>query len=302
MRRPPLLVAGARIALVAPAGPLAGIHEVQRGIANIESLGWVPSVGAHLLERTGYLAGSDDLRLSDLNLALADDDVDGIWCARGGYGTMRLLDRIDFGALRRRPKAVIGFSDITALHSAIGINCEIVSFHGPNARFPLTPFSRGSLERATRRGEDPCGEARDSKVIRAGRARGRLAGGNLAILAALAGTSFARQLDGAILVIEDVHESVYRIDRMLQQLRLAGLLERCNGIVAGHFTSVPEEQEDAVRGVDDVLSEIAHEYRVPCLAGAPIGHVDDQWTIPLGAAAELDTEARVLRVPSLYAL
>lgn len=269
---------------------------------NVRSLDWEPVVGAHALSREGYFAGSDAHRLADLNRAIADPSVSAIWCLRGGYGVMRLLDRVDYETLHRRPKSVIGYSDITALHSAIGSRCDLVTFHGPTARTPLTDFSRRSLQRAVAHGEDPCGEAVESRVLRPGRGRGRLAGGNLALLASLAGTPFARGFAGAILVLEDVNEPVYRLDRMLQQLRLSGLLERCSGIVAGQFTACAEESDDGARCLDDVLLEIADEFRIPCLAGAPIGHVHDQWTIPLGTQAELDTDERTVRVPALFAM
>lgn len=297
MRRPPLLGPGARVALVAPAGPLEGAADLERAIANARSFGWEPRVGAHAMAHTGYFAGSDAERLADLNRALADDDVDGVWCLRGGYGAMRLLDGIDYAALRRRPRALIGYSDITALHAAVGPRCELVSFHGPTARAELTDFSRRSLEHAVRTDGDPCGTALNAETLVPGGARGPLAGGNLALLAALCGTPYAPPLDGAILVLEDVNEAVYRIDRMLVQLRLAGLLARCAGIVFGAFThAVEEEGTGGARTLAEVLREAAEAVGVPCIAGAPVGHIADQWTLPLGATAELDADARTLHL------
>ena len=297
MRRPTIRD-GARVALVAPAGPLRGEDDLRRAQENVRSLGWQPVTGAHVLAKEGYLAGSDSQRLGDLNAALADDHVDAVWCLRGGYGAMRLLDGIDYAAVRRRPKPIVGYSDITALHAAIGTRCEVVTYHGPTARAQLTPFSRASLEHALA-GADPCGEASDATVLRGGRGRGRLAGGNLALLAALAGTPYETDYEGAILVIEDVNEAVYRIDRMLTQLRLAGCLMRCAGIVFGQFTDVPTdapEESFGTRTLEDVLLETAAAMDVPCIAGAPVGHLNDQWTIPLGATAVLDADARSLRI------
>src|SRR5690242_6224569 len=237
MKRP-TVTAGARVALVAPAGPLRGEEDLQHAIENARRLGWEPIAGPHALARDGYLAGSDDQRLADLNAAIADERVDTIWCIRGGYGAMRILDRVDYGALRQRPKPLIGYSDITALHAAIGRRCDLVSFHGPTARAALTSFSRDSLERALC-GADPLGTAANAETLRGGRARGKLVGGNLALLCSLAGTDFEPVYEDAILVLEDVNESVYRIDRMLTQLRLAGRLARCKGIVFGQFTDIP---------------------------------------------------------------
>jgi len=297
-RLPPSLAPGARVALVAPAGPLRGEEDVQRAVDNARSFGWEPVVGDHAIARRGYFAGDDAERADDLNRALADDAIDGVWCLRGGYGAMRILPALDYDALCRRPKPLLGYSDITAVHCAVAARCALVSYHAPTARAELTAFSRRSLEEAVVRRVDPCGTAPDARVLRGGRAAGVLAGGNLALLAALAGTPFAPQLDGAILVLEDVNEAVYRVDRMLQQLLLAGLLDGCQAIVFGHCTDCPEESDDGARRLDDVVAEVADALDVPCLAGVPVGHVDDQWTLPLGAAAELDAEEKTLSVMS----
>ena len=292
------IAAGARVALVSPAGPLRGEADLHRAQENARALGWVPVVGAHAMARDGYLAGTDGDRLADLNAALTDDAIDAVWCARGGYGAMRILDQVDYAALRRRPKPIIGYSDVTALHAAIGTRCEIVTFHGPTARASLTPFSRTSLGHALA-GGDPCGTASDAITLHAGRARGRLVGGNLALLCALAGTPYAPDYHDGILIIEDVNEAIYRIDRMLTQLRLAGSLSMCRGIVFGQFTDVPTdspEESVGARALADVLGEVAVALGVPCISGAPIGHVADQWTVPLGADAELDANERALRI------
>src|SRR5947199_406842 len=145
MRRPHI-AAGARVALIAPAGPLRGELDLNRAIENVRSLGWTPHAAPHVLAREGYLAGTDALRLADINAALVDDSIDAVWCIRGGYGMMRVLESIEYATLRRRPKRIIGYSDVTALHSAIATRCEVVSFHGPTARGVLSPFSRRSLE------------------------------------------------------------------------------------------------------------------------------------------------------------
>lgn len=292
------LVPGARVALVAPAGP---IHEddVERAVDNARSFGWEPVVGAHVLERYSYFAARDDARLDDLNAALRDDRIDAIWCIRGGYGMMRLLDGIDFDALARDPRPVMGYSDITALHAGVNRCAGIVSFHSPVAREKITPFTRDSFVRAMR-GEDSCGVARDARVIRGGTARGRLAGGNLALMAALAGTPYLPDLTNAILVLEDVNEALYRVDRMLTQLRLAGALRDVAAIAFGHCTDcdADESPDDTreQRTLDVVLREHADALGVPCLVNIPLGHIDEHWTIPLGALATLDADARTLTV------
>jgi muramoyltetrapeptide carboxypeptidase len=284
------------VALVAPAGPLRGEEDVQRAIDNARSFGWEPVVGAHALARRGYFAGADADRAADFNAALRDRRVDAVWCVRGGYGAMRIRAGVDYEAMRRRPKTLLGYSDITALHAAAGRAADVVSFHGPTARAELTAFSRRSLECAVVDGAESCGTAPAARALRGGRERGRLAGGNLALLAALAGTPYAPDLSGAILVLEDIDEGVYRVDRMLQQLLLAGSLAGVRAIAFGHCTRCPEESDDGARTLAAVVGEIADTLAVPCLLGVPVGHIDDQWTLPLGAEAELDADAGTLNV------
>ena len=296
LRLPPPLAPGARVALVAPAGPLGGPADVERGEANARALGWEPVVGRYVLGRHGYFSGTDEERLADLQWALRDAAVDAVWCLRGGYGTMRLLDALDYDALARHPKAVLGYSDVTALHAAVGRHAGLVAFHGPVARARLPEASARSLHLALAQEGDPCGLAPGSRCLRGGTASGRLVGGNLALLAALAGTPYAPDLRDAILVLEDVNEAVYRVDRMLRQLRLAGMLDGVRALAFGHFTAVPADGDEGERLLDDVLAELADELRVPCLAGIPMGHVDEQWTLPLGALAALDADAGRLAV------
>lgn len=287
---------GARVALVAPSGTLRDPGHLERAQRNVRSLGWVPVVGRHVSASNGYLAGTDEERVADLNEAIGDDTIDAIWCVRGGYGAMRLLDAVDYGGLRANPRPLIGFSDITALHSAIYRQCGIVSFHGPTARGELSDFSRESLLKAVVGHDDSCGIAPAGKTVRAGRAAGRLAGGNLALITALMGTPYSVDFDGAILVLEDIDEAVYRIDRMLRQLVLSGALQRCVGIVAGDFRPPSREITVENRSLDEVLGEAADIAGIPCLAGAPFGHIAEQWTLPLGAMAEMDTSDLSLRV------
>ena len=296
MRLPPPLSSGARVALIAPAGPLRSSAELDVATAQAISFGWEPVVGEHALARYGYLAGTDDERLRDLNAALADDSIDGIWCLRGGYGAMRILDRLDVEAMRRHPRALIGYSDITALHAAVSGPADVITFHGPTARSSLTGFSRDSLERAVVRQQDSCGVAADARMLQPGRARGRIVGGNLALLASLCGTRFAPDYTGAILILEDVGEATYRIDRMLRQLAMAGALSAIAGFVYGQFSEGTDPDDASSCALDDVLMEAARIGGVPAIAGAPIGHIDDQWTIPIGAMAELDADNQTLHI------
>lgn len=292
---PPLLTVGARIAMISPSGPLQGPHELELAVATAESLGWKVQVGQHALRRTGYFAGDDTQRGDDLLAALHDDSIDGIWCLRGGYGAARLLPRLSAELLQRYPKALIGYSDITALHAAWQ-QAGLVSYHGPTARAPLSDFSRDSLRRALQHGTDSCGAAPEARVVRGGRATGRLVGGNLALVSSLCGTPWAVSFRDAIVVLEDIGEATYRIDRMLTQLRLAGAFERCVGVAFGHCTDCPDTTDDGTRTLEAIVTELADALHVPTLQGVPVGHISDQWTVPFGAIATLDADARTLSV------
>jgi muramoyltetrapeptide carboxypeptidase len=299
MHFPPTLAPGARVALVAPAGPLRDDQDLDRSVANVSSFGWVAVPGEHVLERDGYFAGSDEHRLADLNRFLRDDSIDAIWCIRGGYGAMRLLEGIDYDALTRRPKSIIGYSDITALHAAVGRRCDLVSFHGATARAHLTAMTHKSLASMLSEPWEAFTIAQPAMTpLRHGTARGRLAGGNLALVAALAGTPYAPDLDGAILILEDVNEAVYRIDRMLTQLWLSGALRNIAGLAFGSFTEIPPADDPATvdRPLERVLEEFAARCDVPCVSGFPVGHIDDQNTYPLGAMAELSADDGVLMI------
>ena len=289
---------GAQVALIAPAGPLQKPEDLPRAQENTRTLGWEPIVGAHATDRVGYLAGKDRDRLNDINRALRDPKIGAIWCLRGGYGMMRILSGIDYDALSRSPKAIIGYSDVTALHAALQRKCRLVTYHGPTARETLTDFSRESLRRAIVEQTDSCGVAPNAREINAGVAEGRLVGGNLAVLTSLCGTPFAPDLSDGILILEDINEPVYRIDRMLQQLKHAGALNGCRAIAFGECVKCPDDAGGGGRPFDEVLGETAHELGVPCLVGIPIGHIAEQWTVPLGAMAKLDTAKRALTITS----
>jgi muramoyltetrapeptide carboxypeptidase len=271
---------------------------VAQAIANAKTYGWEPVLGAHVLAKQGYLAGNDVQRAADLNWALRDDSIDALWCIRGGYGVTRILDDVAYDAMQRRAKAVMGYSDITALHCAIGVRCGTVTYHAPTARAVITPFTHASFARAIIHQSDPCGVAPNARVIRPGSTHGRIVGGNLALLSALCGTPYAPDLRDAILMLEDINETVYRVDRMLQQLYSAGMLANIAAIAFGECTGCEGGSEDSAeeRTLDMVLTELANRLDVPCLAGLPIGHIADQWTLPLGALATLDTERRELAV------
>jgi muramoyltetrapeptide carboxypeptidase len=289
------LPVGSRVALVAPAGPLGSPAELAQSVANAIALGWEPVVGQFANAREGYFAGADGDRLHDFAWALDDPTIDGIWCVRGGYGAMRLLPALDVSRVAFAGKPLIGFSDITALH-ALWQRAGVVSYHGPTARAPLTEYSRRWLTAALQSDAPLEFASTGIDSVTTGVARGRLVGGNLALLAALSGTPWQFDMRDAIVVIEDIGEAVYRLDRMLVQLRLAGAFDGCAGIIFGQFTNCPEQTEDGARSLRSVIDETAMAAGVPVVANAPFGHITEQWTLPLGELAELDAASCTLTI------
>jgi muramoyltetrapeptide carboxypeptidase len=294
--RPPRLRQGARVALVAPAGPVTD-EKIELSLQRCLDLGLEPVLGRAVRNKLGYLAGTDDERAADLQAALDDPAIDAVWALRGGYGAMRLLPLLDWSRVREHPKPYIGFSDNTTLHLAL-FNAGVVSFHGPHPGGDFPDETRDAFQRVLFsddvasplpvRSQDPA-----PQTLRPGVVEGVLVGGNLSLLAAAAGTNVCLQARGGIVFIEDVAEASYRIDRALTQLDASGAFVGVAGFAFGRFTEVPECTND--RAVADVLCEIADRLRVPAIMDLPIGHIEHNWTIPMGVRAELDADAATLR-------
>lgn len=297
---PPRLRPVETVALVAPAGPLASEQEMERAVDVVRSLGLTPRIMPQASAQLGYLAGADDVRAADFNAALHDRSIRGIFALRGGYGTMRILDSIDYDAARRDPKAILGYSDLTALLNAVTQRCGIVTFHGPvTALSEFTENEARWLRDALIEGAS-LGEMRatGAQTLRGGVARGRLAGGNLSLIAALEGTAHAIDTRGALVVVEDVDEAPYRIDRMLTQLRLSGSLQKAAGIIAGGWTNCDVDESHRYAGMRlmDVLRDRLSDLDIPVVTGFPIGHIGEQWTLPLGAQATLDADRQTITI------
>ncbi len=295
--KPPALKPGARMALVAPSGPVTE-ERIRGALARCAALGLEPVLGEAVRERTAYLAGPDERRAADLQAAIDDPTMDGVWALRGGYGVTRILAGLDLSPLLERPRPIIGFSDLTALHLAL-LRLGIVGFHGPHPLSSVAPVTDACFRRVLFQAE-PAGalplpeDGERPLTLRAGVTEGRLVGGNLALAAACCGTAASMRARGAIVFLEDVGEPGYRVDRMLTQLRLAGALDGAAGLAFGRFTEVPPYAHD--RPVQDVLGELADELGIPAVCGLPIGHVPDNWTLPLGIRARLDAGAGTLEL------
>lgn len=295
---PPVLRAGDAVALVSPAGPVAAAR-VEAAVRELSSWGLRPKVYPHALDAEHFLAGSDANRAADLNDALSDPDIRAVLCTRGGYGVQRILEHVDYAAVRRDPKLVAGFSDITALHAALWANAGLVTVHGPVA----AQLERGGLFASTLRQAlmstetlvleaDP--DEPTFSVRTGGVAHGTLLGGNLSILSTCVGTPFMPDLNGAILLIEDVGELAYRVDRLLTHLGNCGLLRCLAGVAIGQF-SEPGHGNNPVRP-PAVLTERLGHLGIPVLGGLSIGHGDRNLAVALGSRATLDADAGTLTV------
>lgn len=297
--RPPVLRPGDTVMLVSPSGPTRP-ERVARGIELLTDWGLRPVPAPNAYARHGYLAGTDELRAADLNAAFADPDVRGIVCTRGGYGAQRVVDAIDMAAVRRDPKVVAGFSDITALQLALWRGARLAGVHGPGAawRDERTPRRSAESLRAALMTTGPvtvrAEPAEETFPVRVpGRATGTLLGGNLCLLVATLGTPDQPDLTGAVLLVEDVQEPPYKVDRMLTQLRRAGALAGIAGVAVGQFTGCTDGWDTTVV---DVLTDRLGDLGVPVLGGLPVGHGPTQLTVPVGTPATLDADAGTLTV------
>lgn len=308
MVRPPRLRNGDVLGLVAPAGFVADRFGLDEIAATVRAMGLEPRFAPHLTTREGYLAGSDEVRARDLMAMFADDGVHALMAVRGGWGSARLLPYLDFAAMARKPKLFAGFSDNTALCLALA-KSGLVSIHGPNASASWPPAAWEAFRQVAFEGAMPTysvagyagpnlgGREAPVKTFRGGRARGKLLGGNLSVLSALVGTPWLPDFEGAILFLEETNESEYRIDRMLTQLALAGVLGKVAGVVFGQCTHCGNPDGGFSNfTVYEVLDRRFAALGVPAFQGAMIGHVAGQVSIPVGAMAEIDADAGSIRL------
>ena len=288
--RPPRLKEGDRIGIVAPAGPVSQ-EELRPGLEFLESVGFEPVCAPHLYDRKGYLAGEDKARIRDFHAMFRDRRIKAVLCARGGYGTHRILQELDYDLFRRDPKIVVGYSDITALLVALFRKSGLITFHGPVLRDLLKGGGGNAALLVKRMTSDeritvafPEGTA-----VKKGRAEGVVLGGNLSLISQLLGTSFLPSFKGKLLFLEDKAEPLYRIDRMLTHLLLSGEMERCAGLMIGSFEGCGDEDS-----VVDLVRERCARLKVPIVAGFPVGHGVRNGALPIGARAVLDTKTMSL--------
>jgi muramoyltetrapeptide carboxypeptidase len=289
--KPQPLRAGDTIGIAAPASPFDQ-KAFQGGIAVIKSMGYQVKIPDSIFKAQGYLAGSDAERAELLMNLFADESVKAILCARGGFGSMKLLPLLDFEAIRANVKILMGFSDITALLVAIFDSCRIVTFHGPL----VTTLKRdgrktcSAFVEAVSSGAPLVLTPRQPVVLSPGKASGILMGGNLTSLCHLLGTPYEPDFNGRLLFLEDRQEAPYRIDRMLSQLHLTGRLDGVGGVILGTF-----EACGTLEDVYAIVKEVFGFTGIPILAGFELGHGTDNLTVPIGLEAKMNTEDGSLR-------
>ncbi len=307
--RPGRLRPGDTVGLVNPAGAVWEPVRIEIVAESLAALGFKTKRGKHLLERRGYFAGTDEQRAADLNAMFTDPEVRAIHCVRGGWGCARILPLLDWRAIAKNPKILVGFSDITALLLSLHARTGLVTFHGPVAASQWNPFNVGYLKRVLQEAEAATFENLKEideddlvvtqnrvQTIHPGTARGRLLGGNLTVLTSLLGSGYLPDWDGCILFLEDIEEAPYRIDRMLTQLRLAGILQKARAVIWGNCSDCDPGEGYGSLTVTDVLHDHLRPLGVPVWQGAMIGHIERQFTLPVGTEVEVDAAAGTIRM------
>lgn len=303
--KPPRLGKGDLIGLVSPASAPSSTEMVEKGVRYLERLGYAVKVGKNAAKVHGYLAGTDDQRASDFNEMIHDKTVRAIFAIRGGYGTPRLLRLIDYGELKRSPKVIVGYSDITALQLAIFHKIGLVTFSGPMVGVEMgdniDPYTEEHFWRVvtskSRVGKllNPIDEP--LKLLRGGKGTGRMLGGNLATAISLLKTPYAPDLKDSVLVIEDVDEAPHRVDRMLAQLSNAHILDKISGLIFGKFVDcVPSDPAKPYLTIDQIFENVAQRCECPVIANLQYGHIPKKLTIPLGLRSRLDATKGTIEV------
>jgi len=303
--KPPRVQPGDRVGLVSPATAAFETEPTTIWIDALESLGLEVILGDYYYARHGYFAGEDKARASDINAFFAEPSVRMIF-ARGGWGSPRLLPLLDYDMIRQNPKVLLGYSDATALITGVHVKTGLVTFHGPS---PLNVFSAEHFRRVVMNGEaylleNPTFITGNTLVqtenriqtITSGKASGRILGGNLSLLTAVMGSGYLPEWEDSILFIEDVDEAVYRVDRMMTELALAGVLDKIKGFVFGRCTECGPGGGFGSLTMEQMIAEHIKPHRIPAFSGTMIGHIEEQFTIPLGIEVEIDADAGTIEL------
>ncbi|MBD2664409.1 peptidase U61, LD-carboxypeptidase A [Richelia sinica FACHB-800] len=297
--KPPRLQVGDTIGLISPGG-MVEVKDVEKAKQALMNLGLNIKTGVHILDRYGYLAGTDAHRAQDINTMFADPSVKAIIAMRGGWGCNRILPLLNYPLMRAHPKIILGYSDITSLLLAIYHRCRLITFHGPVATSTWNQFTISNLQKILFNAEAVTLENNDGKegklsIINLGTAKGKLMGGNLSVLTAMLGSSYLPTWKNTILFVEDIGEDIYRIDRMLTQLKNAGILNQINGFIFGQCTNCQLGEEPSLT-LQQVLQDHIRPLKIPAWYGSMIGHIQDKFTLPIGLEVEIDAATGTIKL------
>lgn len=305
---PSPLKTGDKVGLISPSAATGERIEFQFAKEALEALGLEVELGEHLKNRRGHLAGTDEERASDLNAMFENRQIKAVICIRGGSGAARILPLIKYEAIKKNPKPLLGYSDITALHNAIHTKTGLITFHGPNGsgswnsfnvnQFQQIFFNQGlvTFENEQSKGDELVVKQNRIQTLRPGIAKGKILGGNLTVLTALSGTPYLPDFTDCILFIEDISEDPYKIDRMMSTLLLNGTLSKIKGFIFGQCTNCTPGAGYGSLSLDDILDDYILPLNIPAYKGAMIGHVPKQFIVPVGAEIEMDAEAGTFRM------
>ncbi len=302
------LKTGDTVALISPCAAIFTQEPVDIAVEALEKCGLKVKKGKHLMAKEGHLAGNDQERAKDLNTAFADEQVSAVICLRGGSGGARILPLIDYNLIKKNPKILVGFSDVTALLLSIYAKTGLITFHGQNGIASWTELARkyyfGLLfENQLMEFSKP--EAPENawvqkkgrtRTITAGSSQGTLIGGNLTVLCGILGSDYVPDFKGAILFLEDTNEELYRIDRLMAQLMLAGILDKIRGFIFGHCTNCQPGRGYGSSTFDEIMDQYIKPLKIPAFSGAMIGHIEWQFTLPIGSTVQMDAAAGTFKL------
>ena len=298
--KPKGLIKGDLIGITASAGCIWNLAHVSKIEKILADLGFRTTVGKTVNEQVGFLAGSDEMRANELMEMYQNKSISAILTMRGGWGCARILDLLDYDLIKSNPKVLMGFSDITSLVNAIYTKTGMVTYHGPCGYSSWGDFSTQQVINSVVKGvpftmKNPADNVEDLKVWTAGKAQGELVGGNLTVVVSMLGTSYEPNWKGKLLFLEEISEEPYRVDRMLWQMKQAGVFNQINGLILGSFRKCNPEEPERSFTLDQIFEQHFREVSFPVYQGASFGHIAPKFTLPIGVKAEMDTTTFSIR-------
>jgi len=302
--KPARLRSGDLIGIISPASAVADATRIEKGVSYLEKLGYNVIVGKNVDKKYGYLAGSDEERVEDLHSMFKNKEVKAIICLRGGYGTPRIVDKIDYKLIARHPKIFVGYSDITAIQMAVYKKTGLVTFAGPMLAVDLwndiSQYSEEIFWRVLTSHKKPgvinLPENSKMEIITKGKMKGKILGGNLALLTCMLGSKLLPSFDESVLVLEDVGEVPYRLDRMFNQLRLADVFKKASGVLLGNFTECEVTDDEPTLSLDEVIQTYFGSLKIPVVSNFQHGHIKEKITIPFGVDVKVNADKNVFEI------